>query len=48
MAERQRQELIDDILNIRDDDNPTQRAFLEMLTTDELEDLHTEVVMEDY
>jgi len=44
MAEKLRQELIDDILNIRDDDSPKERAFLESLNTEDLEDL---LAMED-
>jgi len=47
MAEQRRQQLIETILNLKDD-NPAERAFLEMLTQEELEDLHAELALEDY
>lgn len=47
MAERQRQRLIEIILNLKEE-NPAERAFLEMLTHEELEDLHAELALEDY
>jgi len=47
MLERQRQRLIDDILNYGDENAPDGRAFLNTLTLEELQDLSVESNIED-
>lgn len=47
MAEQRREQLIINILNLTEDDNPEERAFLNMLSIEELEDLSDDITLEE-